>query len=189
MTTPRLRLATAADFAAIAAITNHYIRTTPIHFGYDDVTADELRALWRQHQDLYPWLLAEVDGVVAGYAKAGVYRSRAAYRWITETGIYLTPDRTGQGLGRPLYERLLALLTAQGFHAAIGGIALPNPASVALHERLGFQPCGVVREAGRKFDAWHDVGFWQRLLQPAGTPARPLRTPRAAAPDAGLFPA
>jgi phosphinothricin acetyltransferase len=177
MSTSLLRFATAADFAAIAAITNHYIHHTAIHFGYEAVTPGELHDLWRQHQDLYPWLVAEVDGAVAGYAKAGVYRTRAAYRWSTETGIYLAPEHLGCGLGRPLYERLLAVLTAQGFHAAIGVITLPNQPSVALHERLGFQPCGVVREAGYKFDAWHDIGTWQKLLQAPGSPAQSLRSP------------
>lgn len=181
MTASLLRFATAADFAAIAAITNHYIRNTAIHFGYEAVTPRELQDLWRQHHDLYPWLVAEVDGSVVGYAKAGVYRTRAAYRWSTETGIYLAPERLGRGLGRPLYERLLAVLTGQGFHAAIGVITLPNHASVALHERLGFQPCGVVRQAGFKFDAWHDIGTWQKLLQAPGTPARGLRAPATVA--------
>jgi len=164
VTPATIRLAAASDFAAIAAITNHYIRTTAIHFGYDDVAADELRATWADRTVPYPWLVLDVDGEVAGYAKAGSWRTRTAYRWITETGIYLAPRFCGHGLGEPLYRRLLDVLRAQGFHAAIGGIALPNAASVRLHERLGFVACGVVPRAGRKFDAWHDVGFWQLLL-------------------------
>lgn len=172
-----IRLAAASDFAAIAAITNGYIRTTAIHFGHEDVAAADLRALWQEHAAVFPWLVLEVDGAIAGYAKAGVWRTRAAYRWIPETGIYLAPEQCGRGHGRPLYRRLLDVLRAQGFHAAIGGIALPNPASVRLHEALGFTPCGIVARAGRKFDAWHDVGFWQLLLQPAdhvpGTLLRP----------------
>jgi len=165
VTTPFvLRLAAASDFASIAAITNHYIRTTAIHFGYEDVREDELRAAWSDRSVPCPWLVMEVGGEIAGYAKAGSWRTRTAYRWITETGIYLAPPFCGRGLGEPLYRRLCDVLRVQGFHAAIGGIALPNPASVRLHERLGFVACGVVPRAGRKFDAWHDVGFWQLLL-------------------------
>jgi phosphinothricin acetyltransferase len=180
MTGPTHRLATADDFAAIAAITNHYIRTTAIHFGYDEVTADELRALWREHEELYPWLVCEQRGRLAGYAKAGVYRTRTAYRWTTETGIYLAADRLGEGLGKPLYSRLLDVLSHQGFHSAIGCIALPNEPSVRLHERLGFVACGVVPRAGRKFDRWHDVGFWQMLLQGQEHAAGTLRSPAVA---------
>lgn len=180
MTTAAVRLAADDDFPAIAAITNHYIRTTAIHFGHEDVAAGELRSLWRQHAELYPWLVAEQEGELLGYAKAGVFRARAAYRWTTETGIYLAPRRCGAGLGTSLYARLCAVLRAQGFHSAIGGIALPNDASVRLHERLGFVHCGTVRRAGRKFDRWHDVGFWQLDLQPADHAPGELSSPAAA---------
>lgn len=176
-----IRLAVAEDFAAIAAITNHYIRTTAIHFGSEDVTAEELRTLWTEKRDVYPWLVhVDADGAPAAYAKSGIWRSRAAYHWTTETGIYVRQDRCGQGLGLPLYRRLLAVLQAQGFHAAIGGIALPNVASVRLHERLGFVPSGVVPRAGRKFDRWHDVGFWHLGLQPQDAAPRALLTPDTA---------
>lgn len=174
-----IRLVTPDDFAAIAAITNHYIRTTAIHFGTADVSADELRAAWAEHAATHPWLVHGDDTGVLGYAKAGVWRGRAAYRWTTETGIYLRPDACGRGLGRPLYERLLRTLAAQGFHAALGGIALPNAASVRLHERLGFVATGTVPRAGRKFDRWHDVGFWHLALQPAAHTPGELATPEA----------
>ena len=172
-----IRLATANDFAAIAAITNHYIRTTAIHFAYDDVAADELRSRWQTHEAVHPWLVAETGGAVVGYAKAGSYRARTAYLWTAETGIYLAPEQCGRGLGRLLYTRLIAVMRAQGFHSIIGGIALPNDTSVRLHERLGFVPCGTVRRAGRKFDRWHDVGFWQLTLQPAAEEPRELQRP------------
>lgn len=175
-----LRLAAATDFDAIADITNHYIRTSAIHFAYGDVTAADLSALWREHEAVYPWLVAEQDGRVAGYAKAGAYRARSAYLYTTETGIYLRPETRGRGLGFALYSRLLAVLRAQGFHSAIGGIALPNPASVRLHERLGFVPCGVVKEAGTKFGRWHDVGFWQLHFAAGAPPPGALGHPAAA---------
>lgn len=176
MSTPELRLATADDFVAIAAITNHYIRTSAIHFAYDEVAPDTLRATWRQ-QAVYPWLVAAAGDELVGYAKAGVFRERAAYRWTTETGVYLHPDRRGLGHGTPLYARLLAVLRAQGFHAAIGGIALPNEPSVRLHRRLGFVQVGVIPRAGRKFDRWHDVAFWHLPLQPEHQAPVRLSTP------------
>lgn len=180
---PTIRPAEDGDFDAIAAITNHYIRHTAVHFGAEDVAAATLRSSWRDHRDVYAWLVTERRGEVLGYAKAGEFRARAAYRWSTETGIYLAPDHCGHGLGTPLYRRLLDVLRAQGFHTAIGGITLPNPTSVRLHERLGFVHWGTVAHAGRKFDAWHDVGFWQRLLQPADHAPGPLRSPAAALAD------
>lgn len=145
------------DFPAIAAITNHYIANTAIHFGYDPVTADELRAQVRH----YPWLVDD-DGAIRGYAKAGPWRDRAAYARTCETGIYLAPDATGGGRGTALYKALIASLG--GFHSIVAGIALPNDASVALHKRLGFVDAGVIRQAGYKFDRWHDVAFFQLLI-------------------------
>jgi L-amino acid N-acyltransferase YncA len=144
------------------------------------VPADDLRTLWQHGTASYPWLVAEQGGGVVGYAKAGEFRSRAAYRWTTEAGIYLAPEHCGRGLGPPLYRRLLDVLRAQGFHLAIGGITLPNAPSVALHERLGFVHWGTVARVGRKFDAWHDVGFWQLHLRPADHTPAALLTPAAA---------
>ncbi len=168
-----IRPARADDFDAIAAITNHYITSTAIHFGDAPETADGMRALWRDGRDRYPWFVAD-DGAVRGYAKAAAYRTRAAYAWIAEAGLYLAPDRVGAGLGHALYAALIAALRARGFRSVIGGIALPNPRSVALHERLGFAPVGIVKAAGWKHGAWHDVGFWQlALTDDRGPPGAP----------------
>jgi phosphinothricin acetyltransferase len=162
-----IRPARESDFETITAITNQVIATSAIHFGYDPVTVADLVALWRP--GMYPWLVADDNGRVAGYAKAGQWRERAAYRWTCETTIYLADGERGRGLGRTLYTALLDALPALGFHSAIGGITLPNPASVALHTKLGFTSVGVVREAGKKFDAWHDVEFFQKLLTSAAS--------------------
>jgi phosphinothricin acetyltransferase len=175
-----LRPAAADDFVAIAAITNHYVRHTTIHFGTEAVAAEALAAQWHDGRERYPWFVAELGGAVVGYAKAGEFRTRAAYRWTTETGIYLAPAHCGQGLGTPLYRRLCDVLRRQGFHSAIGGITLPNAASVRLHERLGFVHWGTSTRVGHKFGAWHDVGFWQLHLQPAGHLPGPLLPPAAA---------
>jgi phosphinothricin acetyltransferase len=174
-----LRAPRPTDFPAIAALTNSFIRDTAVHFGSADVTAAELEAQCMAVAGgvRYAWLVAERDGAFAGYAKAGPWRTRAAYAWTAETTIYLLPDARGSGLGRALYGRLLEILTEQGFRSAIGGITLPNPASVRLHEALGFEACGVVRDAGCKFGRWHDVGFWQRRLRTDAEPGLPLRPP------------
>lgn len=150
-----------ADFEAIADITNHYITTSAIHFGYEPVTADELRAACKER---YPFLVDERDGRIVAYAKAGVWRERAAYAWTTEIGIYVAPELRRGGIGMPLYVALLDACAAAGFHSAIAGITLPNDPSLALHRRLGFEHVGTVRDAGFKNDAWHAVAFYQKVL-------------------------
>ncbi|HYD02140.1 MAG TPA: GNAT family N-acetyltransferase [Phycisphaerales bacterium] len=159
-----IRPVQADDFDAIAALTNLYIEATAVHFAYAPVTAPELRAQWEAGRERYPWLTAEVGGAFAGYAKAGVWRSRDAYQWTTEVGIYIQPGVQGRGVGRELYALLLKRLRAAGFRSAIGGVTLPNPASIRLHQSLGFEHVGTVRQAGYKLNAWHDVAFYQKLL-------------------------
>jgi L-amino acid N-acyltransferase YncA len=159
-----IRPANAQDFDAVAALTNHFIVHTSIHFGTEPVTAAELRASWEKSAGVYPYLVAESEGRFAGYAKAGVWRERAAYRWTPEAGIYVEEWTRGKGVGTALYRALLNELTARGFESVIGGITLPNDASVRLHERCGFVKVGHVARAGWKFGAWHDVGFWQAML-------------------------
>ena len=120
---------------------------------------------------LYPWLVGEAaDGSILGYCYAARFRDRPAYRFAVETSVYLRADAAGRGLGRRLYEPLLALLVRQGFTQAVAAITLPNAASVRLHERLGFEPAGTYRQVGWKLGSWHDVGLWQRKLAPAGAP-------------------
>jgi len=154
----QIRPARDDDFDAIAAITNHYITTTSIHFGYDALTGESLLA----HRGHYPWFVAEEAGKVLGYAKAGVWRERAAYQWTCETGLYVAHDARGRGLGRQLYDALLAECAARGFRSAVAGITLPNPASIALHEACGFSHVGTFADAGWKNGAWHAVDWWQK---------------------------
>jgi phosphinothricin acetyltransferase len=156
-----IRSACDDDFAAVAAITNHYIATTAIHFGYEPVDAHALRDAWRAHPQ-YPWLVTEEAGRVQGYAKAGAWRERAAYAWTCEVGLYIIDDARGRGLGRAIYAALLEACARQGFRSAIAGITLPNAESVALHARLGFASTGIVRDAGFKLGRWHDVEFLQK---------------------------
>jgi L-amino acid N-acyltransferase YncA len=150
------------DFDAIAAITNHYITTSAIHFGYEPITAAELRAAWAAHPR-HPYLVDDRDGVVA-YAKATPWRERAAYAWTAEVGIYVAADARGGGIGRALYVALLEACVAAGFRSVVAGITMPNAASVALHARLGFEPVGTFRDAGWKHNAWHAVAFFQKML-------------------------
>jgi phosphinothricin acetyltransferase len=163
-----IRPATDADFDAITAITNHTIETSAIHFGYAALAPDYMPNLWRTSRTRFPWLVADRDGTVAGYAKAGTWRERDAYRYTCETTVYLAETERGRGLGRTLYTALLDDVAARGFHSAVAGITLPNPASVALHVALGFVSVGVVRDAGWKLDAWHSVEFFQKLLTSPG---------------------
>jgi phosphinothricin acetyltransferase len=111
-----------------------------------------------------PWLLAEDAAGVAGYAYAGPWRVRAAYRHSVETSIYLAPRAAGRGIGRSLYAALLDALRERDVHAVIGGVSLPNAASVALHERMGFAQVARFEEVGFKFGRWIDVGYWQLRL-------------------------
>jgi L-amino acid N-acyltransferase YncA len=121
-------------------------------------------------------LVAELDGEVVGYAYASEHRSRAAYRWAADTTVYVSGEHHRQGVGRALYGALLPLLVRQGMYVACAGITLPNQASVALHERFGFEPLGVYRGIGFKHGTWHDVGWWTAQLReptPGETPAEP----------------
>ncbi len=159
-----IRNFTERDVAPAHRVTNHYIVHTAIHFASTPAPDSEFAAYWTEGAAGYPWLAAEVDGAFAGYAKAAQWRSREAYRPTAEVGLYIDPAFQGRGVGRLLYGALIERCRAMGFHSVVGGIALPNDASVKLHEACGFRFVGTFREVGRKFDAWHDVGFWQLEL-------------------------
>ena len=167
MTTMHLRPALPDDAAAIAAIYNHYILTTTISFEEDPVDADEMaRRIASVLSSNLPYLVAEIDGAVTGYAYATAWRVRAAYRGSVETSVYLRAGTYGAGTGTALYRLLLAQLAERGFHLAIAGVAQPNDASVALHEKLGFEKVAHFTEVGCKFGQFVDVGYWQLLLTP-----------------------
>lgn len=160
-----IRSATQQDAPAIAAIYNHFIAETVVTFEEQPVSAADIAV--RMAETLaapLPYLVVEHDAQVVGFAYASRWHGRCAYRFSLETTVYLDPGRTGEGLGSRLYGALLERLRAEGFHAAMGGIALPNPASVALHEKLGFSKVAHFPEVGYKFDRWIDVGYWQCML-------------------------
>jgi phosphinothricin acetyltransferase len=154
----------ARDAAPANRLTNHYIERTAIHFGMQPATDAEFLAAWEQGHKQHPWMAAELSGRFAGYAKAYTWRTRQAYARTAEVGVYVEQEYHRRGVGRALYAALIEACRGAGFHTLVGGIALPNEASVKLHESLGFVHAGTFREVGRKFDRWHDVGFWQLML-------------------------
>ncbi len=171
----RIRTAKSVDAAAIAGIYAPIVRETMISFEAEPPSPDQMAARIERTLASHPWLVAEKAGQILGYAYAGPHRSRVAYRWACDVSIYVRPDAQRLGVGRSLYLRLFEILALQNFSAAYAGIGLPNDASVALHESLGFNLVGVYKQVGFKFGAWHDVGWWSRHLQDLGVdPPEPI---------------
>ncbi|WP_437378725.1 arsinothricin resistance N-acetyltransferase ArsN1 family B [Inquilinus limosus] len=169
-----IRLATPEDAPALQAIYAPIVAETAISFELTPPTAAEMAERISKTLPAHPWLVLERDDRILGYAYAGPHRARPAYRWSVDVSVYVAEAGRRQGAGRALYERLFVLLRRQGYQSAFAGIALPNPASVALHEAVGFVPLGVYRAVGFKHGAWHDVGWWQRPIgDRPGDPAEP----------------
>jgi phosphinothricin acetyltransferase len=170
-----IRLATAADAAAIAAIYAPYVRDTVVSFEAVPPAPDEMRRRVTAVLERWPWLVATEGDAVVGYAYASAHHERAAYRWSVDVTVYLEEARHRRGIGRALYTALFALVRAQGYRNAYAGITLPNAKSVGLHEAMGFRPVGVYQRVGFKHGAWHDVGYWSlELAETDGTPDEPL---------------
>lgn len=160
-----IRPATASDAPAIARIYNHYVLNTVITFEEEAVSDRQMaERIAEVNSAGFPWLVSEHEGQVLGYAYVTKWRERSAYRFSAHSSIYLAQGTGGQGLGSELYQALIAILKQKGMHLLIGGITLPNPASVALHERFGFKKVAQFEEVGFKFNQWLDVGYWQLLL-------------------------
>ena len=156
-----IRTATLEDAAACAAIYAPYVTDSAISFETEAPTADQMAD---RIAHAIAWFVLEDDGHVAGYAYAGPFHPRAAYRWSCEVSVYLEQGRRRTGAGRALYDVLLPHLTERGYRSAIAGMTLPNPASEGLHAALGFEPVGTYRDIGYKFGAWHAVAWTQRVL-------------------------
>ena len=163
-----VRVATVSDATAIAEIYAPAVRDSFISFEADPPAPDEMARRIDQTLQTHPWLVAEHEGEVTGYAYASKHRERAAYRWAVDVAVYIRGDRHRTGIGRALYERLIEILRMQGFHTAFAGIALPNPASIRLHEAFGFKLIGTYKEVGFKGGQWLDVGWWELILSDAG---------------------
>jgi len=178
----RIRLAHDADAAPVAAIYGPIVEQTAISFETVAPAAEEMRRRIIETLETYPWLVCEIDGRIAGYAYAAKHRTRGAYRWSVDSTVYVDPAFRRLGVGHGLYVSLFAILAQQGYVNAYAGIALPNEASVALHETLGFESVGIYRRVGFKHGAWHDVGWWALALnEHVPSPAEPAPVPTVAA--------
>ena len=168
----------AADATAVSAIYAPAVLESIATFEEAAPDAAEMGARMRTVLDRLPWLVAETDGTVIGYAYAGPHHTRPGYRWSVNISVYIAQDWQGRGIGRALYAELLDVLRRQGIVNAYAGVALPNPASVRLHETIGMQRIAVYERVGFKFDAWHDVAWYGlRLFEPAGRPPEPIPYP------------
>lgn len=168
-----IRAAEDRDATTIADIYNHYVRDSIVTFEEEQVTAaDMARRIAEVRSASLPWLIAEEAGRVTGYAYAAPWKTRSAYRFSVEITVYVAPGLAGRGIGSLLLGELIPILDAKHIHTAIGGIALPNDASVALQEKFGFRKVAHFQEVGFKFNRWIDVGYWQRTLQSAASRQR-----------------
>jgi phosphinothricin acetyltransferase len=161
-----IRFAEPADAAGILAIYAPFCESSCVTF---EIVAPTLAQMRQRISDItleYPWIMAEIDGRVAGYVYGSRYRERAAYQWAVNVAVYVDPNHHRHGLARLLYETLFDILRDQGFYKALAGISLPNPPSVGLHERMGFRAPAVIPGVGFKLGRWLDVGWWQLDLQP-----------------------
>ena len=148
--------------------------------------AEEMRGRLAAVSDGWPWLVAELEDTVVGYAYGSGHHQRAAYRWSADVTVYIAPGHQRRGIGRALYGALFGLLEAQGYYELCAGITLPNAGSVGLHESLGFRRVGVYRDIGFKFGRWWDVGWWQKTLREHVAGVAPAEIgPPARLPDAG----
>jgi phosphinothricin acetyltransferase len=165
----------ARDAASSAALYAPYVSETAISLEESPPTASDFEQRMAQISANHPWLVAEIDGEVAGFAYGSAHRARASYRWATDVSVYVASSHHRQGVGTTLYRELFGLLARQGFRVACAGVTLPNEASVAIHESFGFEPVGIYRHIGWKFGAWRDVGWWQLDLAPgaADPPGEP----------------
>ena len=169
-----MRVARPEDAEAILAIYTPIVRETAISFEVELPTQVEMRERIATTLRRLPWLVCDRQGEVLGYVYASPHRARAAYQWSVDVSVYIHTTARRTGMGRALYHALFQLLILQGFYQCFAGITLPNPASVGLHEALGFQPVGVYQTVGYKLGTWYDVGWWQRALQPhSGLPTPP----------------
>ena len=159
-----LRSATTEDAARICEIYNHYVLHSTITFEEQAVAVDEMKERITEILAGLPWLVWVEDEGIKGFAYASKWKGRCAYRYSVESTVYVAEGLTSRGVGTKLYEALLEELRLRNLHTVMGGIALPNAASVALHQKLGFEKVAQFREVGRKFGEWIDVGYWQLFL-------------------------
>lgn len=157
-----IRDADVQDFEKIAEIYNYYIKNSVITFEEELISASDMIERFEKIKSTnLPWLVAQKDGEILGYAYAHFWHERSAYRFTVEPSIYLDSKSTGKGVGKVLYKELLLQLKSLGIKNALSLITVPNDASITLHEKLGFEKVGLLPDVGFKFDKWLSVGFWQ----------------------------
>jgi len=174
----RFRFAEEFDAAAIQEIYAPYRESSAVSFETTAPSTEEMGQRIRKISERFPWLVGELDHRVLGYAYGSKHRERAAYQWSVDATVYVSPLAQRTGLGRGLYTSLFRILAIQGYYKACAGITLPNPASVGLHEALGFKPVGIYRGVGYKLGRWHDVGWWALSLQQESDNPEPPRSIR-----------
>jgi phosphinothricin acetyltransferase len=167
-----IRGAVPGDAAAVRDIYAPFVESTAVTFETDVPSLESYETALRD--PLYPWLVLERDGEVAGYVKASRFHDRPAYSWSVEVAVYLSEGTRGSGTGKRLVTAMLDVLQRQGYANAFAGIALPNPASVGLFRSLGFARCALHKNVGYKLGSWHDVGWWQKALGPYPEIPRPV---------------
>lgn len=165
-----IRIAGERDCEQISHIYAPIVHNTVISFEEEAPSAAVMEQRIQSTLPTHPWLVAERDGEIMGYAYASAHHSRAAYRWAADVSVYIGNNYRRRGIGRALYAALFRLLEIQGFYNVYAGIALPNPGSMGLHEALGFTPVGVYRRVGFKHGRWIDVGWWELALREASLP-------------------
>ena len=154
------------DCKAIADIYNYYIETTVITFEEVPILVSEMQNRVNEIRKLFPYLVYEENGEILGYAYVDAFHSRSAYRFTLEDSIYVRNGCQGKGIGKALLNELLNEVKKTDTHSIMAKIALPNERSVKLHEAFGFKNVGTLKEVGRKFDKWLDVGYWELILCP-----------------------
>lgn len=159
-----IRPVSLSDAEVICGIYNYYILNTTITFEEDPLNVDEVISRIQKITPNFPWLVYEEESIIKGYTYAGKWKERSAYRYSVETGIYIGPNYINQGIGTQLKGKLIKKLKEKSIHSILCGIALPNPASIALCEKFGFEKVAHLKEIGYKFNKWIDVGYWELIL-------------------------
>ena len=171
-----IRLATPEDAAGILAIYARYIETTSFTFETETPSVEEFAERIKTYLLIWPWLVCEVDGVIAGYAYATRHRERTAYQWCTESSVYIHDDHQRAGIARALYTALFEILKKQGFRNVYAVINLPNDKSVTFHESCGFTHFATYEKVGYKLGKWKNVGWWRLSINEYGDePTAPIK--------------
>jgi phosphinothricin acetyltransferase len=153
-----------SDIPFICDIYNYYIKNSTATFEEDPVDETEVDKKVKEVTKNYPWIVFEENDIVTGYSYAYKWKNRAAYKNSAESAVYVHKDYFGKGMGNKLLEKLIEEVKSRNIHCLIGGIALPNEPSIALHEKFGFKKCAMFKEVGFKFGRWIDVGYWEKIF-------------------------